>query len=243
MAEPDAVTRALLAIAHEGADEPEVAERVCRACVAALDIDGAVISLLTATVTRQTLWATDATAVLLDELQFTLDEGIFMEAATTRSPVFVPDLHHSPDTARWPVFAAAVAEQTDVRAIFALPLQWGAIAVGVLGLYRNAPGALDAAQRRDAISASEMAALMMIALRTDPRPDGEGAGIPSWLDRSFSGRAEIHQATGMVLAQLEISAQDALARMRAHAFVHQRLLLDIAGDIVTRRLVFTDEMR
>jgi hypothetical protein len=32
-----------------------------------------------------------------------------------------------------------------------------------------------------------------------------------WLDPSAHGRAEIHQATGMVLSQLGVSAQDALA--------------------------------
>ena len=46
----------------------------------------------------------------------------------------------------------------------------------------------------------------------------------------------------MVLVQLGISATDALARLRAHAFVHQRLLIDVARDVVARRLVFTPDM-
>lgn len=46
----------------------------------------------------------------------------------------------------------------------------------------------------------------------------------------------------MVLGQLGISVTDALARLRAHAFVHQRLLIDVAHDVVERRLVFTEEM-
>jgi hypothetical protein len=45
----------------------------------------------------------------------------------------------------------------------------------------------------------------------------------------------------MVLAQLGIGATDALARMRAHAFSEKRLLLDVAHDIVTRRLQFTPD--
>ena len=69
-------------------------------------------------------------------------------------------------------------------------------------LYRLTPGALSAAQRRDAISASATAALMLIGPRTDPCPDGGGDGATSWLDQSFSGRAEVHQATGVVIAQL-----------------------------------------
>jgi AmiR/NasT family two-component response regulator len=57
------------------------------------------------------------------------------------------------------------------------------------------------------------------------------------------GRADIHQATGMVLAQLGVGATDALARMRAYAFVEQRLLGDVAHDVVSRRLRFTQDMK
>ena len=79
--------------------------------------------------------------------------------------------------ARWPIFAAAVAEQTDVRALFALPLQWGAVNVGVLDLYRSTPGRLSTAQCRDAISAAETARVDA-ARRCAPTPDnacGRGA--------------------------------------------------------------------
>ena len=45
----------------------------------------------------------------------------------------------------------------------------------------------------------------------------------------------------MVLAQLEISAADAFARLRAYAFAEQRLLGDVARDVVARRLTFTND--
>ena len=117
-------------------------------------------------------------------------------------------------------------------ALFAVPLQWGTINLGVLDLYRKAPGSLSQAQLRDAISAADIATLMFLGVRTDP-------GDEAWLDETVHSRAEIHQATGMVLAQLGVSAQDALARLRAYAFVEQRLLSDVARDVVTRRLRFT----
>jgi AmiR/NasT family two-component response regulator len=43
----------------------------------------------------------------------------------------------------------------------------------------------------------------------------------------------------MVVAQLGISAADAFARLRAHAFAEQRLLGDVARDVVARRLHFS----
>lgn len=242
MTELGLVTQALLGIARDGADDHALAQRICQACVDGLDIDGAAISLLTASSSRETLWATDATAELLEDLQFTLDEGACMEAATTGRAVFVPDLRRSTQTGRWPIFAAAVAEQTLVGALFALPLQWGAVNLGVLDLYRAAPGGLPDLQWRDALAAADTAALMLLGQRTDPADPEHPGNAGGWLDHSIGHRAEVHQATGMVLAQLGISATDALARLRAHAFVHQRLLIDIAHDVVDRRLVFTEEM-
>jgi hypothetical protein len=56
------------------------------------------------------------------------------------------------------------------------------------------------------------------------------------IDPSVSIRA-------IVLAQLGVSAPQALARMRGYAFVEQRLLIDVARDVVSRRLQFTEQMR
>ena len=86
---------------------------------------------------------------------------------------------------------------------------------------------------------------MLLGHRTEPH----GAAAPGgdrdaggWLEHAFGHRAEIHQATGMVLVQLGVSATDALACLRGYAFVHRRLLLDVARGVVERRLVFTEEM-
>jgi hypothetical protein len=230
------VTQKLLGVARDGADDRALARTICRACVDGLDVDGASISVLTATEARETLSATDDTAELLEELQFTLNEGPCVEAAMTGNPVLVPDVQHTTDTAQWPIFAAAVAERSGVRALFALPLQWGAINLGVLDLYRRLPGTLNDGQRRDAFSAADVAALMMLGHRTDP--DGDGG----WLDSTAASRAEVHQATGMVLVQLGVTAPDALARLRAYAFTHERLLIDVARDVVARRVTFVEDV-
>ena len=234
------MTRVLLGIVRTGARDRLLAEQICRACVAGLDIHGAAISVLTRSPARETLWASDPTAELLEDLQFTLNEGACMQAAATGSPVFVPDLHDSTEVERWPAFAAAVAEQTDAVALFALPLQWGAINLGVLDLYRRTAGGLSPEQSRDAFSAADVAALMMLGVRTEPDDDADESD--EWVDPAVSNRAEVHQAAGMVLAQLDVSADVALARMRARAFVEKRLLIDVARDVVTRKLRFTDDM-
>ena len=237
MADRGVVTRALLAIARGDVDDRALAMRICRECVDGLAVDGAAISLLTRSAARQTLAATDDTAQLLEDLQFTLNEGACMEAALSGRPVLVPDLLHSAQVDRWPMFAAAVMERSPVRALFALPLQWGAVNLGVLDLYRLTPGALGDERLRDVISTADVAALMMLGLRTDPDHDDVG-----WLDHAVAHRAEVHQATGMVSVQMGVDVVEALALMRAHAFAHNRLLIDVARDVVGRRLAFTDEM-
>jgi ANTAR domain/GAF domain len=234
MAELGVVTRALLAIAREIRDDRMLAAEICRACVEGLDVDGAAISVFTTSTMRETLCVTDATADRLEDLQFTLGEGACMDAAATGRPVLIPDMNDPTDTARWPIYAAAVVQQTGVGAVFALPLQWGTINLGVLDLYRRAPGPLPRDQLRDALSAAATATLMLLGLHTDPGDD------QAW-DVAWGHRAEIHQATGMVVAQLGINAQDAFARLRAFAFAEQRLLSDVARDVVQRKLRFDND--
>ena len=218
---------------HDVPDDRVLAERICQACINGLDVDGAAISLHTASTLRETLFASDPTSDLLEELQFTLGEGACMDAARTGRPVLVPDIHDAAQSARWPFYAEAV-ERAGVGAVFALPLQWATINLGVLDLHRAASGSLPTAQLRDALGAADIAALMLLGLRTDP------GGDRVW-ERSWGNRVEIHQATGMVVAQLDLSATDAFARLRAYAFVEHQLLGDVARDVVARRLRFTKD--
>jgi hypothetical protein len=50
--------------------------------------------------------------------------------------------------------------------------------------------------------------------------------------------AVVNQAAGMVSVQLEVSVDEALFRLRARATVNDRALLDIAKDVVERRIRF-----
>ena len=46
----------------------------------------------------------------------------------------------------------------------------------------------------------------------------------------------VHNAAGMVSVQEQISVTEALIRLRAFAFSNDRLLAEVAGDVVARRL-------
>jgi hypothetical protein len=58
------------------------------------------------------------------------------------------------------------------------------------------------------------------------------------LARSSDLHLVVHQAAGMVAVQLGISVADALVRLRAHAYAHERPLRDLADDVVARRVRF-----
>ena len=47
----------------------------------------------------------------------------------------------------------------------------------------------------------------------------------------------VHQAAGMVAAQLDFSVGQALVRLRAYAFANDRSLSEVAKDVVERTLV------
>jgi hypothetical protein len=49
-------------------------------------------------------------------------------------------------------------------------------------------------------------------------------------------RAEVSQATGMLVAQLEVEPAEALLRLRAHAYATGRAASEVARDILERRL-------
>jgi hypothetical protein len=56
-------------------------------------------------------------------------------------------------------------------------------------------------------------------------------------------RFVVHQAAGMIAVQLGITVADALVQLRARAFSTDRPIVDIARDVVARRLRFADPDR
>jgi ANTAR domain len=98
-------------------------------------------------------------------------------------------------------------------------------------------GLLGAEQLAGALVAAELAQMPLLDLLgadlqtavTDPDSD-------AWAELKTLSRAEVSQATGMVVAQLEVKAAEALVRLRAHAYATGRSATDAARDILDRRL-------
>jgi hypothetical protein len=165
-------------------------------------------------------------------------------------------LHGAGDPGRWPAFGPA-ARAAGVAALFAFPLQIGAIRVGVLDLYRRQPGPLSGSQLGDALLLADAATNLLLERPPVGVVDGSSAvnghGVPArngavdWFGSAETGpggqppelgqyRAEIDQATGMLTEQLGVSIEEAFVRLRAYAYAQDRRLADVAHDLVVRTL-------
>ena len=173
----------------------------------------------------------------IEDLQFTLGEGVCVEAVTGGVPVLVSDLDQPGDRAaeRWPAFMEGVTA-AGARAVFALPLRVGTVNVGALDLYRDVPGKLTTAQFSAAVAAADAAAAALLQL-------GSAGAMADGTDRRTAYQAQVHQATGMVKVQAGVTITEALLLLRAHAFAVGLRVADVAKDVVERRLRFPAEDR
>jgi len=228
----DRRTRLWSMIVAQAHGQPVTLEHACAAAISATGADSAAVTVTLSAIPRETVYASDRLASDLEDLTLTLGEGPSVDASAG-GPTVVADLTTPACLARWPAFAPA-AVQAGVRAVFALPLQVGAIRLGVLDLYRARAGDLDREQLADALVLADTAcALLLDAAQPDgPHPNGHRP------EQASPAHPEVHQATGMIIAQLGVTAAVALTRLRAHAYAHDRRLRDVAADVVARRLRF-----
>lgn len=211
------------------------ADRLCLACVQLLAVDGAAISFIRGGTTQGTFGSSDELSRTLDSLQFTAGEGPCLDAAAQCRPVLAPDLA-GPGEHRWPVVTEAMLAH-GVRAVFALPVSVASTPIGALDLYRRSSGPLDDAAMTGVVWAAGLAALPLLDLMasdTDWERAGDGQGSCDQL--ASLERVEVYQATGMLVAALEVSPADALARLRAHAVSRGLTASEVAYQVLERRL-------
>ena len=208
----------------------------CAAAVAAVEVSGAWLIAARGAEAGHLMRVTDEVSELLAELQLTLGEGPGPDAAASGGPVLASDLDEVGAIRRWPAFAPAAC-QAGAAAIFAFPLQVGAIRAGVMGLYRERPGSLSAFQLGDALVFADTATLLLLDAQDQTAGEAAAGSGPGGQPPDLAlHRAEIDQATGMLTEQLGVGIAEAFIRLRAYAYAHDRGLSDLARDIVARRL-------
>lgn len=214
-------------IAVDAIDQP-LETRLCRAYLSMMGGNGAAITLSYTLPDRVTLCATDDLAARLEDLQDVLGEGPGPTAYQTAT-MAVADLRS--EQGPWPLFTDAARAIPSEDLLYAVPMSPGPGVIGVLTVHQEATTDLP-----DQEHAQFLANAIGAALIKDPPPFESELRSGPW-----SARSGIHQATGMVVAQLRISPDDALALLRAHAFSHNLTLAAVADLIRGRRLHFSDD--
>jgi hypothetical protein len=225
----DRLGRILTALSGPNADSWSSAS-LCAVCPAIVGVDGAGVMLMSGDIPRGSLCTTNAVSHLIEELQYTLGEGPCVDAYQQDQVVAEPDLAESA-APRWLAFTPP-ALAAGVRAVFGYPLRVGGVRLGALNLYRSSASPLTDDQHADALVMADVAARWVLEAQAGAPPDALAAELEIGADFHFA----VHNAAGMISAQLEISVTEALIRLRAFAFTSDLLLADVARDIIARRL-------
>lgn len=224
-------------------DLASVPARLCQVCVDLLDVTGASVSLVGETPDVGALWwSSDPVAAGLAEAQYSLGDGPCRTSRDLIAPVLAADLTGGADARRWPVFAQRAVE-LGVRAVFSLPLGSDVVAIGSLDLYRRDPGPLSRLDTARAFTASDVITAALIGIQSQRETDDDAGGGPesaSWLNGAESDHQEVHHATGMLMVQLDVGPQHALARLRAYAFAQGLTLTEAARAVLAREADLDD---
>ncbi len=197
-------------------------------------MSGAGIMLISGGVPRGSVCTTDEVSALIERLQYDLGEGPCVDAYRQDRAVLEADLAH-PTQIRWPAFRGPAID-AGVGAVFGFPLQVGAVRLGALNLYRAEAGPLSDEQHADALVMADVAAQAVLVAQAGAPPGQVAVELEAVAEFQYV----VHQASGMVAAQLEVSVAHALIRLRAYAFSHGLALALAAAEVVARRLRFDD---
>jgi GAF domain-containing protein len=205
---------------------------LCQVGARVTEMSGAGIMLMSGDVPSGSVCTTNDVSALIEDLQYSLGEGPCVDAYNQDRPVLEPDLGH-PREPRWAAFTGPAFE-AGARAVFGFPLRVGAVRLGALNLYRDRPGPLGEEQHADALVMADVAAHAVLAMQAGA-PPGE---LAAELEAGGDFRYGVHQASGMVAAQLEVTVGVALIRLRAYAYANDRPINQVAEDVVSRKLRF-----
>ena len=202
---------------------------VCRTATRLLRMSGSSVVLMGED-TFPSVAGAYGVSVTVQDLEFTLGEGPASDAYAEGKPVMVGDI--AVFSSRWPQFTRSSAE-AGIRSVFALPLQLGAIKLGVLVLYRDEPGALEGEALAAALLAADLVTNQVLDIQAGALSESLAWGLE--ID---DYRAVVHQATGMISAQLDCAMGEALVRLRGRAFANDRAIDQVAAEVVSGNLRF-----
>jgi len=227
----------------------DLLDRVCAQLTDRLPVHGIALTLTTSPAARAAAapaatggagtvvvaGASDRTAWWLEMAQLTAGVGPGSQATTSGRTVAVGDFPAAV-LYQWPSLGEQLSE-APIGAVAAVPLRAGSRTIGSLDAYRRDRHRWSPAELRDLADAARVLTLSVTAASVrDLNDDSSSDGGPSSGDLLSPGQTAVAQATGMIMAALTLTSDDAVSRLRASAFQQGRLITEVAADITTGRL-------
>lgn len=204
-------------------DEPGLPRSLAEDCARLLNVSDATISFPGRS-DQITVSASSDEARALDEWEFAYQEGPGIDAVSTRTTATASTA--AGDSNPWPRLAVK-ASAIGFLSIAGVPIMVQGTVFATLNL-GDREGIIDPETVRAAEHVAEQLAPLIVAALT------EGPSFPRPTDRD-----QFHQATGMVMAQMRVDAAAAADALRTHAWSHDLELMDVAAEVVARRLSFS----
>jgi hypothetical protein len=198
--------------------------------VTTLPATGAGVSLLEGGLSGGSIAGSSRWAFELEDLQFSLGEGPCADAASGRRPVLEPDLGR-PAFSRWPAYAPE-AFVRGVRGVFAFPLQMGSACLGALDVYQDRTGPLPGKALTLALRFADLAVEILLEAQARNGAGNTAETVPDIV----SPRMEVYQAQGMLMVDLGVNLDEAMSRLRAHAYSEGLTLGEVAREVVAGNL-------
>jgi transcriptional regulator with GAF, ATPase, and Fis domain len=215
-----------------GFDVADVLHTLATRCVDLFDIDAAGLLLGDQAGTLRVVASSNEQAHMLELLEVQNQEGPCLDCYRNGAPVVAEDLESAD---RWPDFCA-VAIAAGFRSVEALPMRLRDDVVGALNLFRLPPGRLNYADRSACQALADVATISLLQERavTEARLLGEQLQV------ALNNRVIIEQAKGVLSERADLDMDAAFQLLRRHARNHNRLLPDVARDLIEDELSVAD---
>lgn len=218
--------RALFVARLKGASPESLLSRLCELAVEEIPVDGAAIGLQVSGVPEGPVAASGRWALDFASAEYALGEGPTFRVADTSEHVEASSWD-ALEFQIWPQFAR-IARAMGVAAVFCFPLRIGRARLGAMSFLRSQPHELDDHAYLDCLALSDIATHALVYVQAGL----QDSQFESLLHSQEVDRLRVHQATGMVAGLLDCSIEDALARMRARAFVEGVTLYELSSLII-----------
>jgi GAF domain-containing protein len=178
----------------------------------------------------QPMYASDLLAERVEDRQFVLGEGPSVEAFVGRCPF---EATATSERTRYGWLTLDL-DGEGIGAAFGFPMVVDDVCLGAVTLYRAEPGGLSVGQRALATMAADAAALETASHLLAAREAPHSVTALSRIDA-------LHQAVDIVKEQLAVTAEEAIIRIRAHAYHTDRAAADVVDDLRHGRLRMGDD--